>query len=360
MSDDLKKLYLVIGAKMDEAQKGLNQLQGSVDQFNGHLSTMGSLVSNLLPAVTVAGVVYGFKQMMESSAQYGDAVMLMKEKTGLSVEMIQKLKYGTETTGTSIDDLAVGMRNLNKVLADAFAGNKEAIKFLENLGLKIDDLEKMNPDQRFMAVATAIGQIKDIAVESTAAIGAFGRSGPDLIPLINNLDKIFAYADKNLNIMSEKDIQNLADGAKAIVDLDTQWNALKNSLATTIWPTLKPLLDDIRQLIQLLVNAKNALDSVNSWMDINIPGHNINLTPGSNFGKNLHNYDIGGTVPGPIGMPVPIMARGGERYLGAQGDSAGESVRVIINNPVMQSNANITAMTQQVARELKRLKTLKG
>jgi len=45
---------------------------------------------------------------------------------------------------------------------------------------------------------------------------------------------------------------------------------------------------------------------------------------------NLPNRQFGGIVPGPIGHPIPIMAHGGEEYLGVQniGRSMGNTVTI--------------------------------
>lgn len=35
----------------------------------------------------------------------------------------------------------------------------------------------------------------------------------------------------------------------------------------------------------------------------------------ANFAKTLKSFDEGGTVPGPVGAPVPILAHGGEQVI---------------------------------------------
>jgi hypothetical protein len=55
------------------------------------------------------------------------------------------------------------------------------------------------------------------------------------------------------------------------------------------------------------------------------PGYELTPEP-SNKG-----YQYGGIVPGPVGMPVPIIAHGGEQFLGSGSRGDGGDT-IIINN----------------------------
>jgi hypothetical protein len=65
-------------------------------------------------------------------------------------------------------------------------------------------------------------------------------------------------------------------------------------------------------------------------------------------------FETGGTVPGPRGMPVPIMAHGQETIIpaGQQSTSSGD-VYVTINNPVVRNDTDIRAIRDQIDRALR-------
>ena len=57
-------------------------------------------------------------------------------------------------------------------------------------------------------------------------------------------------------------------------------------------------------------------------------------------------YAFGGIVPGPIGAPVPIIAHGGEEFLGKSGGTSGSSV--IINNPTFMDESSMRDFARRV------------
>ena len=86
---------------------------------------------------------------------------------------------------------------------------------------------------------------------------------------------------------------------------DKVWNGIKN--------TVQSAVDFIGQQIQRVINAYDRMKAV-----LVQP---VKATIGGITGalKGLLGFEHGGTVPGPRGMPVPIMAHGQERIIPASG-----------------------------------------
>ncbi len=121
------------------------------------------------------------------------------------------------------------------------------------------------------------------------------------------------------------------------------WNWLKDE-AQKIWNDMVAIARNVWQGnfvnvfkggINLIIDALNALgNAMESVLSIEVPSW-IPGVGGKGWNVNVPDiprlsYQYGGTVPGPIGEPVPIMAHGGERYLGAMG-GAGGTGPIIIN-----------------------------
>jgi len=86
----------------------------------------------------------------------------------------------------------------------------------------------------------------------------------------------------------------------------------------------------------------------------------INSIPGIDIGTvgefKMPSFAGGGIVPGPIGQPVPIIAHGGEEFLGVGNHSKGGIYNsVTINNPVVRSDADITELARRISREQYRM-----
>jgi hypothetical protein len=130
------------------------------------------------------------------------------------------------------------------------------------------------------------------------------------------------------------------------------WNSLK-ATAIEVWGAIRDyvggVVDWIVTKIQSLINAVNrvrsAMSSVGSFVG------NAASSVGSGLG-----FEHGGVVPGPRGMPVPIMAHGQETIIPAgQRSGGGSMVNVTINNPTVRDDNDLVAMKrmiEQVFRDL--------
>ena len=257
MANVIGDLLIKIQADVSGVQQGVGKLQGAFNSLN-------KVAGGLLPAISVAAVVTGFATMMEKAAAYGETIGLVAEKTGLSVEMVQSLKFAADTSGASVESLNVGVKKLSTVLSEAFSGGKAAVQSIEELGLSVEDLQKMNPDQRVMAIFNAIAKIPDVTNRSAAAVKFLGRSGPELLPLINNVDALVKrFADMHI-ALNKDDIKSLQDGKTALEEMAISWELLQAKFAATVWPNLQPLLEALTQLINFTNQAYAALQELNN------------------------------------------------------------------------------------------------
>lgn len=101
--------------------------------------------------------------------------------------------------------------------------------------------------------------------------------------------------------------------------------------------------------VNTIIGALNKIHfSIPSW----VPG-----IGGKSFGINipvvpevkLPRFEFGGTVPGAIGQPVPIMAHGQETIIPAgRNADGGNTFSVVINNPQVKSREDVDYMRRQI------------
>jgi len=111
------------------------------------------------------------------------AVTDMAERMGLSVEAVQEFQFAAQQTGASITDVGTAIGVMSKKLESGAAE-----KSLEKIGLNIDAIKKMAPDQAFQAIAEKIAQIEDPMQRSAVAMDLFGKSGVKLVPMMGDLE----------------------------------------------------------------------------------------------------------------------------------------------------------------------------
>jgi len=118
-------------------------------------------------------------------ADTGSQLDDMSQRTGASVEALSALKYAAEQSGTSLEAIETGVKKLSVNLAEATSGSKSAREKFDKLGLSWSDLAKMSPEDQFVAIAERLSQITDPGQKAAATIDILGKSGAELIPLMN-------------------------------------------------------------------------------------------------------------------------------------------------------------------------------
>lgn len=196
----------------------------------------------------IAGALAAQKiaQLVLDSAAAGNEMAKLAEKTGAGVEALSVLTVAAEDAELSQQDLGTGLKFLQKSLVDLKSGSASTVAAFRSIGLTAKDLDGLTTDQAFLRIANAMAQFRDGAGKTDAALTIFGRSGSELIPLLNSLagDGFDQAADraKALGlVMSEEDVR----AAQAFDDaMDTLTDTAKG-VAQTVTASVLPALTSV-------------------------------------------------------------------------------------------------------------------
>lgn len=221
----------------DKLDKGLQSAQAKLRRWGTQLAVTGAKIigsAGLLAAPFAAGV-HLFTSM-------GSEITDMSARTGIGAEALQELGHAAKMTGASLEDVETATKFLQKNLAAAAAGSKEAQENFADLGLRAEDLAGLPVDAQLTKIGQALSEIHDPAKRTAAALGLFGRSGTSLLPMFENgaagLAKLRAEARGLGLVMSESDVA----AADALGDsLDTLWSQTK-ALGASFGAALAPAL----------------------------------------------------------------------------------------------------------------------
>lgn len=173
------KAYVELGTKDSKLIAGLRAAQGHLKSFGKNISIAGG------SAAAAGGAVLG--PMLAASnvfASSGDELSKAADKTGISVEALSELRHAASQSAVDFKQLGSAVNKQQRTLAEAANGNTTAAESFSNIGLKVEDLLALSPDQQFEAIADKISQIEDPAQRTAAAMDIFGKSGADLMPMM--------------------------------------------------------------------------------------------------------------------------------------------------------------------------------
>ena len=195
-----------LNMKITADTAGIGRGVTKTEQMLGKLSKSASSAAGSLRALVAIEVgtrlASAFVNGAKAAADYAlgvaksiDETAKLAQRTGIAVEALQGFQVAADLSG--VTNLQGGLQRLTISLGDASNGSATAQKAFANIGLSVDELMGMAPEDQFRAVASAISAIPDPAAQAAAAVDLFGRTGVELLPLFaSNLAEVEARANR--------------------------------------------------------------------------------------------------------------------------------------------------------------------
>lgn len=290
MASNIKagQAYVEIATKQGAFDKGLAQVQAAMGRLKSVATTMGTgigkgfasaqgalsgfskSVLNIPTAIAGSVAVTGLVALAKGFADAGGAVDDMAQRTGMSVEAVSSLGYAAKLSGADVATLEKGVRKMQMGIADAAAGVPGAADKFTALGLRVADLEKMSPDEQFVAIADRLSKIEDPALKSAAAMEYFGKAGADLVPMISGGAEEIRRLQEESNALGQTMGSKDAAAAAQLGDVFDKLFGVIGGLQNRIGAALAPLLIDVGEKIISLVATVSNWISENQQLIITI------------------------------------------------------------------------------------------
>lgn len=159
--------------------RGLRNASRRLKQLGRSVTSIGRRI--MLAGTAAIGSAFAAAKVFGSM---GDTVQKMAKRTGLSTEALSELSFAAEQSGTDLESLENGLRRMQRTIGDALDGLSTAEDALARLGLSVQQLLGLAPEEQFKLIADRIARIEDPTLKAAAAMEVFGRSGTMLLPLI--------------------------------------------------------------------------------------------------------------------------------------------------------------------------------
>lgn len=192
------------------------------DEFKNAQHTLGKAFDVVkIAAVAVTASIVAFTAQ---ALQTADEMQALSDKTGLSAERLQELKYAGDNLGVSLETITGAQAKLTKSMSAAEAGTGKQAGAFARLGISVTDQSGQLRDAKVVMEETinALGGMKNSTERDALAMQIFGKSAMELNPIIkaggDTLAQLSAEARTNGAVMSNE----------AIVGLDTFGDTLEN------------------------------------------------------------------------------------------------------------------------------------
>lgn len=135
---------------------------------------------------------------VQGAIDHADELNKASQKAGVAVESLSRLAYAAKLSDVALGQLTGGLQKLSKGMLEAANGDGPA-KAFRALGVTVTDTNGRLRDSNavFSELADRFSRMEDGSTKTALAIQIFGKSGADLIPLLNSgADGLARMADE--------------------------------------------------------------------------------------------------------------------------------------------------------------------
>lgn len=163
---------------------------------------------------------------------------------GVSSDQFEGLGLAYKKAGLSADAVGPSFIRLGKNITDAAqGGSAKATAAFANIGVSANELAGLPLDQSFLKIADAISQLGSPAQQADAAIAVFGKSGGELLPVLQQGSAgLQEFIDKQKalgTVVDEKDMAAVQQAAKAIPKITAAMDGLWNRIVVAVAPVIE-------------------------------------------------------------------------------------------------------------------------
>jgi len=233
---------------VQDVKSGQKTLGGYVQQNSAKFRKMGM-------AMTVAGgaIVATFGLMIKKYVAAGDQIDKMSRRTGFAAETLSELRYAAEISGANIESLEKGIKRMAKTIVDAGDGMATYIRSFDRIGVSVEELKTLNPEEQFLKIAAAIAEVEDPTIRAATAQDIFGRAGTQLLPLFaqgaDGLDALREKAHELGIVFDTEAAEKAARLADAQLTLTSAMRGVTISIAENLAPALSKLAEDFADVV---------------------------------------------------------------------------------------------------------------
>lgn len=244
------KLAVQITADSSDLDAGLKSAEKSVGDFSSRLDTLASDLKTITPLAIAAGAAFAFN-MARGLADSADKLDELSQRIGVSVEDLTRLQWAAKMSGASNETLTASLQKLSLNMANSKDPANESAAAFKALGIDVENADGSMRSQLEVLndVADAFAGYKDGANKTAIAVQLLGRSGAELIPLLNggsaSIKALANESDRLGNTLSTNTAKAAAEFNDHLDRMAARASAAAKAIAT-------PLLQNLNQLFAAL------------------------------------------------------------------------------------------------------------
>jgi hypothetical protein len=250
-----ERIEVIFGAQIAQLLAGLGEATAAVRESTEAMSTafegMEAAISTAMaPLLAITAILEGgeiFGEAISKAAEFGEQLEIASKKTGMEVEELSALQYAANLSDVSVGELTVGLQRLARGMEEAEKSTGPAFEAFRALGVRATDAEgRLRPmHDVLLDLAARFQSMEDGAGKTALAMDLFGRSGANLIPLLNQGSEGITELEQKARelgvTMGEEGVSEAMRYVRTMKEFHAEMDALERTIAIDVMPVLTTL-----------------------------------------------------------------------------------------------------------------------
>ena len=216
----------------------LVSLEGGVSRLIGSWKALAAAAGG----VSIAG---SFREVVNQADQIGKAA----RKIGVTSEALSRLGFAASRENINFSALEVGLQRMTRRIGAAQTGSKELQKVFQQLGLDVNELANLNPDEAFLRIADATRAVTNEKEQLALFFKIFDTEGVNLIRLArqgsDGIRELGDEAERLGKVFGSEFTANAEKFGDAMTDLEARFTGVKVNTFTPVLENLVEFLDNV-------------------------------------------------------------------------------------------------------------------
>lgn len=266
-------LFKLVGSIFIDNEKA-NESLGKTDEKAGSIAqTLGKGIKTVATwgaAIASAAVVAGtaIYSSATSAAAAADNIDKMSQKIGISREAYQELDFICSQSGMSVDTLQAGVKSLTAAMDGAASGTASNVEQFERLDVAVTNADGSFRSQEDVLFDTlmALQGMTDQTEKARLASELFGRSGTELMPLLNgeagSIEEMKQQAHELGLVLNDELIDNGVNLTDSLDQTKRAFQAIAVNLGGSFMPIVEKISDYIQDFLSTIQDMITGLSPV--------------------------------------------------------------------------------------------------
>lgn len=237
-------LHAFLGLDSADFTNGMKKAGTGLDKF-----TKAAKVGFAAVAVAAAAAGAALAVAVKGSIDRADNLSKMAQRVGTTTEALSRLEWAAKLSDVSIEQLSTGMKKLSQNMLEVSQGRgAQAATAFQALGISVTDTEGLlrSSDEVFGDLADRLSRMPDSAEKTALAMNLLGRSGADMIPLLNSgkqgLADMANESDRLGNTLSTGTGKAAEQFNDSLTRMQAVYQGIVNQITQAVLPSLNSLI----------------------------------------------------------------------------------------------------------------------